>query len=206
MTWAPTLFTVWLLHLGVAASPGLNFALIGRTAVRHTRRDAMLVVAGIVTAATLWVALATFGLGVLVERAGTAFEVIRLIAAGYLIVIGVHKLTSRGSVPAVDDADRDGTTLTWHYTAGLVTNLGNPKAVLFFSSLFATAFPADTPLGVRLAGAALVLFNSFSVHGALAYVVSDRRLRHHYLRHTRLLDRLFGVAFVGFGLRIAIKR
>jgi len=206
MSSAHALLTLWLIHLGVAMSPGVNFALIGRTAARYSRREALLVVAGVVSAALVWVTLAIFGMAVLMERTGSFFTVVRLGAAAYLIVLGVQKLLSReGDALAEVDPKGRGARPAWHYISGVLTNLGNPKAILFFSSLFATAFPADTPLGVRLLGGVIVLVNSATVHGGLALIVSNPVLRRGYLRWSKTLDRVFGAAFIFFGIRIAVE-
>lgn len=204
MSWTHALFTLWLVHLGAATSPGLNFALIGRIATQHTRREAMLVVAGIVTAAALWTSLAIFGLSVMVERAGGFFGLVRTAAGAYLIFLGLQKLRSRPRQPVEPETPADPSRPSWHYLTGLLTNLGNPKTILFFTSLFAAVFPPYAPPAVRGAGAAIVLVNSITVHTGLAYVFSTPRLKHHYLRHGNTLDRLFGVTFIGFGLKVAI--
>lgn len=206
MSWTQALFTLWLVHLGAAMSPGLNFALIGRTATRNSRRDAMLVVAGIVTAATIWTSLAIFGLAVMVQRAGTFFGLVRVAAGAYLIFLGFHKLRSRPRQSIDTETPAELWRPSRHYLTGLLTNLGNPKTILFFTSLFAAVFPPDAPPAIRAAGAAVVLANSITVHTGLAHVLSSPRLKQHYLRHGNTLDRLFGVAFIGFGAKVAINR
>ena len=202
--WVQPLFGIWLLHLGVALTPGLNFALIGRTASRGTRREAMLVVAGIVTAAAIWVSVALFGLSFLIDRFGAVFEIIRLVAALYLVVLGLQRLRPRSG--AASDSSSEVLSGSSHFVAGLATNLGNPKAIVFFSSLFATAFPADAPLSVLLVGVVLVLVNSSGAHGGLALILTSPRLRDRISLDARWLDWTFGALFVAFGLRLVFDR
>jgi threonine/homoserine/homoserine lactone efflux protein len=89
-----------------------------------------------------------------------------------------------------------------HFSAGILTSLGNPKAILFYGSLFAAALPADAAMGLRMTGALLILATSVAIHAGLASVLSIDRVRLGYLRLRRPIDRVFGVLFVVFGIRL----
>ena len=202
MTAMQSLVALWLIYVGVAVSPGVNFALIGQTATRHSRREAYLVVAGILVSSAVWMFAALFGLTALDVSAGQLFELIRIGAALYLIWLGIGKLRSKSRDGGPPTAEA-GTTRAWsHFLAGLFTNLGNPKSIVFYGSLFAAVFPADATSGLRLAGAAVVLVTSLVIHVGLASLLSIERIRNGYLRLRRPIDRVFGVVFVAFGLRL----
>lgn len=203
MTALESLVTLWLIYLGVALSPGLNFALIGQTATRHSSREALLVAAGIVTASAVWMVAALVGLAAVAERAGRVFELIRIGAALYLIVIGIQQLRSKNETSRSDDAG-PGKAIWGHFSAGLLTNMGNPKSILFYGSLFAAAFPAGATPVLRAGGAALILITSIAIHAGLASLLSLDRVRTGYLRLRRPIDRVFGVVFIGFGGRLLL--
>ncbi len=200
-----SLLTLWVIYIGVALSPGVNFALIGQTATRYSRREAFVVAAGVVSASALWMFAALAGLVALVERAGRLFDVIRIAAAIYLILLGLQRLRSRepAELPDLDTAPKP----HWrHYGAGFLTGLGNPKAILFFGTLFAAAFPADASIGLLLSGAAVVLVSSVVIHVGLASLLSTETVREGYQRTRKVTDRIFGVVFVAFGARLLATR
>jgi len=197
-----SLLTLWLVYMGVALSPGVNFALIGQTATQHTRRDALLVAAGVVTASAVWMTAALFGIVALAERAGNVFNVVRIAAGVYLVVLGVQKIRQRNSVPVTHAASRKSQALWRHYAIGFATGMGNPKAILFFGTLFATAFPTDAATPIRVVGAALILVSSVAIHAGLASILSVDSVRRGYLRARRVVDPIFGVMFIGFGIRL----
>lgn len=201
MSAVQSLATLWVIYLGVALSPGVNFALIGQTATRHQRRDALMVAGGIVSASAIWMFAALFGLTAMIERAGGLFDLIRMGAAAYLVILGIQKLRSK-PIPVNEETD-DQPIRSWgHFSAGILTNLGNPKSILFYGSLFAAAFPAQAAIGLRMTGALLVLATSVAIHAGLASVLSIDRVRLGYLRLRRPIDRVFGVLFVAFGIRL----
>ena len=203
MTAVESLATLWLIYLGVALSPGLNFALIGQTATRHSRREALLVAGGIVTASTVWMVAALVGLAAVAEQAGRVFEFVRVGAAFYLIVLGLQKLRSKNETSPSDHAGLP--KATWgHFSAGFLTNMGNPKSILFYGSLFAAAFPDGATPVLRAGGAALILVTSVAIHAGLASLLSLHRVRTSYLRLRRTIDRVFSVVFIGFGVRLML--
>ncbi|MGI9608574.1 MAG: LysE family transporter [Acidimicrobiales bacterium] len=197
-----SLLTLWLIYIGVALSPGVNFALIGQTATRYSRRAALFVAAGVVTASAMWMAAALVGLVALAERAGSVFGVIRVVAGLYLVVLGIQKIRHRNTAPEVHASPRNSPASWQHYLVGFVTSMGNPKAILFFGTLFATAFPSDATTALRLSGALVVLVSSVAIHAGLASVLSIDSVRDGYLRARRLVDPIFGLVFIGFGVRL----
>jgi threonine efflux protein len=194
--------TLWLIYMGVALSPGVNFALIGQTATRHTRREALLVVAGVVTASAVWMSAALLGLVALAESFGSVFAIIRMVAGLYLVMLGVQKIRQRNTVPKPDAPAEESRALWQHYAVGFATSMGNPKAILFFGTLFATAFPPEATTALRLSGAAVVLVSSVALHIGLASVLSIDAVRNRYLRAHRFVDPIFGIVFIGFGVRL----
>lgn len=197
-----SLLTLWLIYMGVALSPGVNFALIGQTATRYTRREALLVAAGVVTASAVWMSAALLGLVALAERAGAVFGAIRIAAGVYLVILGVQKIRNRNTTIEPGTPSDDSKALWQHYVVGFATSMGNPKAILFFGTLFATAFPSDATTALRVTGATVVLVSSVAIHAGLASVLSIESVRNGYLRARRVVDPLFGIIFVGFGTKL----
>lgn len=197
------ILTVWVIHAGVAVSPGMNTALIAQTAATRGRRSAFLVAGGVVAGVLVWSSAALFGLATVLEQSQTAFRVARVLGALYMVWLGLRRLFPRRSRTATDmpEVPQGGGNLRL-FSTGLLTSLANPKSLVFFGSLFATAFPSTSPLWARLVALALVLANATATHFGLATLLSVERIRSVFDRMQVWMDRIFGMVFVGFGLRL----
>src|SRR5882672_1342909 len=91
---------------------------------------------------------------------------------------------------------------------GFVTNITNPKAALFFGSVFATSFPAAPSPILQASVVAMVVPNALCWHTLLAYLFSRERVRAAYSRRRDVANRVASVAMgaLGRGLLVAAQR
>ncbi|MEV4558756.1 LysE family translocator [Kitasatospora sp. NPDC049285] len=187
-------------------TPGLDTALILRTAALGERRRAWGVVLGIQTGTLLWGAASSAGISVLLTASRAAYETLRWAGVCYLLWMGVQMLRSRGG--AVDEAA--GTAAAhgglWDgWRRGTLTNLLNPKVGVFYVAVLPQFIPAGAP---HLATGVLLT----CVHvaeGTLwsAVLIAFAHTLRGWLRRPaarRVLDRVTGVAVLGFGVRLAL--
>lgn len=198
-----SILTVWIIHAGVAVSPGMNTALIAQTAAARGRRSAFLVAGGVVAGVLVWSSAALFGLATVLEQSQTVFRVARVLGALYMVWLGLRRLFARRPQRTADlpEVPQGGGNFRL-FSTGLLTSLANPKSLVFFGSLFATAFPSNAPLWARMVAVALVLVNAMATHFGLATLLSIDRIRPVFDRMQVWMDRVFGVVFVGFGLKL----
>jgi threonine/homoserine/homoserine lactone efflux protein len=181
--------------LVLIVSPGPDFALTVRNTVVCGRGSGLATACGVVSGQLLWGLAAAAGLAALLVASRPVFLGLRLAGAAYLIWLGVQALLAarRGERHAV--LRRRGSA----YRQGFLSNAGNPKMALFFTSLlpqFGTSLA--TLVAHSLAFSALTLL-------WLALVVrAGPVLRRPRLR--RALDAVTGVVLVGFGGALAASR
>jgi len=140
-------------------TPGLDTALVLRTAAVEGGRRAMQAGSGIVVGVLAWGVIAAFGLGAVLAVSRTAYAVLQMAGAAYLLWLGLNLLwAARYDRPALpQEAGRDsppGGGRRW-FLRGLLTNLLNPKVGVFYVSLLPQFIPADVPVvgfSVLLAG------------------------------------------------------
>jgi threonine/homoserine/homoserine lactone efflux protein len=188
--------------------PGPDMALILQTGALQGRRDALATVVGFACARAGHVALAALGLAALLKTSPWAFDIVRLIGTGYLIWIGVGLcragiLTVSGVMPARGCGRRRS---VFHAARrGLVTNISNPKALLFCSILLPQFIHRDAgnvPMQFILLGAVLVMIGiGFDlVYAGLGSAVGTWTRRHPWF--ARLQSWAFGALMIGFGIRL----
>ncbi|MGM0633395.1 MAG: LysE family translocator [Pseudomonadota bacterium] len=118
--------------LALIPGPGI-FAVVARTMASGLRHG-FLVVAGVVAGDFVFITLALLGLVALAELMGGLFVVLKYLGAAYLVWLGLSLLFSKGSRAQVSPMKAPSRAAS--FAAGLLTTLGNPKAILFYLSFF----------------------------------------------------------------------
>jgi len=202
-----------LLAFSVAAAlltitPGLDTALVLRTAAVEGPKRAALAAAGISIGCLVWGAAVAFGLGALLEASTLAFNILKWAGAAYLVWLGVgliRKPRERFDL-AASDTPRAGSDFAW-MRRGLLTNLLNPKIGVFYISFLPQFLPEGAPAApfVFLLVALHVLISAFWFAGLIA---ATRPIAGALQKAAvvRWLDRLTGGVFLAFGVKLALER
>ncbi len=199
--------TVALVHLLAVASPGPDFAVVVRESVTQGRRVGSWTALGVGCGIFVHVAYSLLGIGLIVSQSIVLFNLFKWLAAGYLLYLGWRALRARPmSLDTAVEVDTTSDRSPWQaFVVGFVTNGLNPKATLFFLSLFTVVISADTPLwvqagyGVYLAGATALWFL------LVAWLFSRGRVRAGFARMGHWFDRLTGAVLIGLGVRLAVS-
>jgi threonine efflux protein len=170
------LLTLWVLHVPVVMSPGAAVLLTTHLAAHEGRRAAAFGALGIALGACLWALAAVMGIGGL-----------------------LHRWMWRATAPVRGMQAVDGHRA---FRAGLLTNLSNPKAALFFASIFSTVLPLHPPAMLVLAAVVMVTLNSLVWHLTLGYAVSRGAARHRSEARRVLWSRLAAVLLASLGLML----
>ena len=188
-------------------TPGLDTALILRTAAGEGPRRAGLAAVGIVSGCLVWGAAVALGLGALLAASSLAFTVLKWAGTAYLVWLGLGLiLRPRDKFEVAAGGPSGGGDFTW-LRRGLLTNLLNPKVGVFYISFLPQFLPAGVPAGP-------FIFLLAAIHAGLglawcACLIGATRPIAGVLKHpavVRWLDRATGVVFLGFGMRLALER
>ncbi len=206
MYW-PEFFTVALIHLLAVASPGPDFAIVVRESVAHGRRAGVFSALGVGCGIFIHVAYSLLGIGLIVSQSIVLFNALKWLAAAYLVYIGIKALRAKPVSAGEAELNRfeGARTARAAFTAGFVTNGLNPKATLFFLSLFTVVINPHTPLPVQ-AGYGVYLALATALWFCLvAQLFSHKRVRAGFSRLGHWFDRLMGVVLVGLGVKLAFS-
>ena len=208
----PSILPVFLLAvLVLAVVPGPDLALIVSHALARGVRAGVWCSVGIAVAGFLQTALVALGLGHLMQLMPAIAEAVRWVGAAYLLWIGIGLLRrTRPAGTGASDArrliDRD-TPYGW-VSRGLINNLLNPKALLFFTLFlpqFATASAEDVPLQIALLGGILTLI-VMTVNVGVAWAAgSVRRAFKPSPTFEHLAGGALGLLFVALAVRIVFQ-
>ena len=206
MTLAQALIAYLVAASLLTITPGLDTAMVLRTAAVEGPKRAAMAAVGIGAGCLAWGVAVALGLGVLLSASSAAYTLIKWAGAAYLLWLGANliaKPRSKFDLTAGGKAARGG---NW-FARGLTTNLLNPKVGVFYVSFlpqFVPAGAAPAPFIVLLAAIHVALSLAW-----FALLIGATTPLKAWLQRgpiVRWLDRLTGAVFVGFGLKLALAR
>jgi threonine/homoserine/homoserine lactone efflux protein len=197
-----------LVFLGVSllviVTPGQDTALTIRNALGG-RTAGVAAALGIGAGQAVWTAATGVGVGALLVASEPAFLALRLAGAAYLVWLGSRMLwaAATSARPPAAGSSRRPRGAGVAFRQGLLSNLGNPKMLAFFSSLlpqFASTRAGLLAHGFAFCALTTVWLTAYAVVVARARQIFDRA------RVRRAVDAVTGLVLVSFGLRLATER
>lgn len=193
--------------------PGLDTALVLRSAILHGRRHAFATALGINSGALVWGAGAAVGVSALLTASTLAYTSLRVVGAVYMVWLGV-RLIWTGAIrhPAGREADRSSeggvaACSVWcSWRRGLLTNLLNPKIGAFYLAVLPQFIPTHTShlaMGVLLA----VVHDLEGMLWFTVIILGAERMRSWLRRRSaqRVVDGGTGSVLIGFGLKLGLS-
>jgi len=196
--------SVW--GLGVM-TPGPNFFITLKTAIGESRRSAFFVVLGITTGTLVWTLSASFGIVLLFRAVPWLYFYLKLLGGVYITFLGIKFLLSKsGNSEENIILYPENSDLMRNYRLGLMTNLTNPKSAAFVAGIFAGVMPPDASCLSGIMTSLMMCSMSALWYASVAYIFSSDRFRNVHQNFKTRINRIAGIIFVGFGLRLVADR
>ncbi len=198
--------TVAVAHALAVASPGPDFAIVLRQSIAHGRRTAVWTSVGIGCGISVHIVYCLLGLGFLLKNSPMGLLVFKFLGAAYLTYVGVQALRAKPNTGDVNLADDGAGTPTARgaWSTGFFVNVLNPKAALFFISLFPLAVSPSTPKLVQVGYGLWMTLATMAWFTFVSVVFTKPDIRRNFLRHGHWIDRALGVVFVGFAVSLVV--
>ncbi|MGN8200433.1 LysE family translocator [Salinisphaera sp. RV14] len=192
----PMLGTVMLIAVGMAISPGQDFALVSRNAMVYSRRAGVWASFGIATAVWLHVAYCITGVALLVASFPRLYVVIRWTGAAYLVYLGIQSLFRSTAHSEETPARQRDITDRSAFGAGFLCNALNPKTTLFFLSIFTQLIKPATPISIQLLCGLIISLAHLAWFGSVAFWLSTPRLQAAIWRFKPWIERAVGTVLI----------
>lgn len=206
MEYLAIFLTVALAHLLAVISPGPDFIMITRNSLIYSRKTGIYSAIGLGLGILVHVIYSLVGIGLIISKSIVLFNVIKFIGAGYLIYIGYKSLTSKSSKinVATGEQKKDITKLA-AIRIGFITNVTNPKATLFFLSLFTLIVTPTTPLFVKI-----LMGTEMSIVTSLWFIFVAFVASHHLVKNKiggiqHFAEKFIGVVLIALGIKVAFS-
>lgn len=200
--------TVAAVHLLALISPGPDFFFVSQTAVSRSRKEAMLGVLGITAGVMVWAGVALLGLHIILEKMAWLHNIIMVGGGLYLCWMGYQMLrgTLKKSAASTDEPQVELARGGQSFIKGLLTNLANPKAIIYFGSVFSLFVGDNVGSGERWGIFLLIALETFAWFTLVASLFALPAMRRGYQRMAKWIDGVAGALFAGFGIHLIISR
>lgn len=200
------LVTLLAVHWLVTMSPGANTVLVAQSAVASGRTNALAVIAGICVSGAIWVTSASLGLRAVFLASPWLYDLVRLVGAAYLVWLGLKLLRSKPKVLEGPPAGCEPLPLSVSFVRGFMSNITNPKTLVYFSSVFGTFMPPEAGPATVVSVVLITWCCNVGWYGSLSVLLSGTTARRAYGRAADVINRVTGLVMILFGLRAATAR
>ncbi|AHG21136.1 lysine transporter LysE [Chania multitudinisentens RB-25] len=200
-----SLFVAGIATLGML-SPGPDFFLVMKNAVRYPRLAAMMTAVGVICGVATHMSYCVAGLAVVITTTPWLFNMLKYAGAIYLIWIGIHALLSKGGGKMnVSHQPRQQVSLQSAFVQGYLCNLLNPKATLFFLAVFTQVLQIHSGIGEKLWYAGIIFGLSAIWWPVLVLLIQSAPVRHGLEKMQKMVDRLLGGMLIALGIKVALS-
>lgn len=193
-----------LIHLLAVMSPGPDFAVIVRQSISFDRKTALITSLGIGAGIAVHMAYTLFGLGFIITQSEVGFFIAQLVGICYLCFLAFKLLTSKAQAAFSDEITLDNNPRHHQkaFVLGVLTNVLNPKATLFFLAIFTTVVSIKTPLYVQGIYALWIIFTTIVWFSLVSTFFSQKKIRAKFVSHGHIFERIMGVVLLLFAVKL----
>jgi RhtB (resistance to homoserine/threonine) family protein len=196
---------VGLIHLVALVSPGPDFVVACRNSLLYSRTIGIYTAVGFGLGICVHISYAVFGLSWLIANNELIFTFIQYLGAFYLMLIGIQSLRSFQSHIEQETTTASSRISTFRAVRiGFITNVLNPKATLFFLSLFSTMLNPTVGELTLVVIAVLLVVTTILWFSLVALLISHPRFTTVLRRYEKTVHQFFGVLLIGIGVIILI--
>lgn len=195
---------IGLIGLLGAISPGPDFVVVTQNTLFHGRRAGICTAIGITLGCMIHLTYCVIGIGVVVAESIVWFNLIKYLGCAYLLYIGWQALRAKTTTQFITNSNYP-TELcdSEAIKKGFLANLLNPKATLFFVSVFSQVIDPSMPRPIQALLALEFLIIGFSWFSFLSFILSFSTLKTWLLKWQVTFERMMGGALILLGLKVA---
>jgi threonine efflux protein len=186
-------------------SPGPDFFLVSSLAMKRGRLSGFASGAGVSLGVMMGAMLAVLGLGYVMAQIAWLLTMIKIIGGLYLMYLGYQLWKSSLHNPKDGEQNFVVSKKKNPFVMGFVTNITNPKALAFNTSVFALAINPDTNLLTLVAIVVMMGCLSLMWFSCVSFGLSTTRVQKSYMRFSKWIDRVAGTFLALFGFKLLLS-
>ncbi len=200
MQWLGVLVAVFGVFIPALILPGPDFVGVVRSSMTRGTTAGLLTAVGVSTGLGMYATASLLGLSAILVEYQWLTWAVRLLGGAYLIYLGIGLL--RAKPGAIQGSAVAGPVRGNPLLFGFLVTLTNPKAIVLFASVFATAVTASTPSWLMILMIGLVVASSLTWYSIVAVFMSSGPVMRRFQHARHWIERVAGASFVLIGGRI----
>lgn len=187
-------------------SPGPDFFLVLKNSLSYNRKMALMTCLGVISAIAIHMSYCVAGIAVLITATPWLYNALRYAGAAYLLWIGVKALLAKSSGTAYvsKQALELNVTAKAAFMQGLLCNLLNPKATLFFLAIFTQLLNASSTMVDKLVVAFIIWLEAAIWWPMVVFVFQTQIVQRRYFKLQLIIDKLLGVILIVLGVKVGL--
>ena len=198
--------TVVVAHFLALISPGPDFLLIVRSALRHKRNHAVGVAAGIAVANAVYIVLCMLGVGSLIARSLWLMVGLKVAGACFLMYVAIHAFRAKRSdydfIGGMSAENRTQSSFFKEFGLGLLSGLSNPKNIIFYISLFAVILTPTVGTGLKIGLGVWMVALIFVWDSMIVFLLGQNRIRSFFGKAAFYIDKAAGAVLGLLGVKL----
>jgi RhtB (resistance to homoserine/threonine) family protein len=193
-----------LIHLLAVMSPGPDFAVVVRQSISFDRKTALITSLGIGVGIAVHMAYTLLGLGFIITQSEIGFLFAQLVGICYLSFLAFKLLSSKPKIALSEDVTLDNNPRHHKkaFLLGVMTNVLNPKATLFFLAIFTTVVSITTPIYVQTIYALWIILTTILWFSLVSVFFSQKKIRAKFVSHGYIFERVMGLVLLMFAAKL----
>ena len=205
MTYFSLFVTIFTLHLLAVSSPGPDFFLVSKISMQYGKHKGKLLSLGIALGVAVHIIYSLTGIALLLKNNPQFFKMVKYLGAIYIFYLGFKTIVNRKTSFKTSKMFIQKTEILSNIQAvktGFITNLLNPKASLFFLSIFSVIIPQQTPFFVFLLIIIMILTTNYFWFYIVAEFFTLKHISNIYFKYEENILIIFGILLIVIGLKI----
>lgn len=188
-------------------SPGPDFAMILKQSVSYGKRASIFASIGIGCGISVHIVYSILGIGLIISKSIILFNIIKYLGAIYLIYLGYQSLKSKGiKFESSGEKEKENISDLKSFSTGFLCNALNPKATLFFLSMFTVVISIDTPLYIQSLYGIFCILATMVWFVGVSFVLSHNKVRTFLNSFGKWFDRVVGTVLITLGIKVALSK
>lgn len=200
--------TVAIAHFLALLSPGPDFVLVVKSALKGNRKNAIGVALGIATANAVYIGFCLIGVGAILSASLSLMITLKLIGGLFLLYIAFNALKAPKSAyqdmstQVKGEVTFSAFAFIKEFITGFLSGILNPKNLLFYLSLFTVALTPDVSLQFKILLGAWMTIIVFLWDVAIIFLLSNNKVRSKFTKMAFYIDKITGVILGAIGFTI----
>jgi len=209
-------FLMWLglaaIQLAATMSPGPAFVVSMRNAMAHGRMVGIFTALGLAIGVGAHVVFVLMGVSFIIAQSVFLYNIIRYAGAAYLLYIGVKSLMAArkagivAPVSAADGEPKKALSVRKAVLTGFLTNLLNPKAVVFFTAIYTQFITPETPFFTHALYGGTSIAIEFLWFFSVSVVLTHSAIRARFVACMKWVEGICGGLMIALGLKLALSK